>query len=444
MILYEKEINLPKKSLVELCNEVERQLLPGEQPVRFVITSSDATHYKCELGILKSSHKLESIFDFRKRKFENTDQFNAVLLVPTGVGAEIGGHSGDAGPVARLIASACDNLITHPNVVNGSDINEMPENTLYVEGSVISRMIMGTVGLQKVRSNRILLVIDKHQDKFFHDSAINSLSAARAAFGLNSTEVLMVEDNVLMRAFYSENSGRAVGRVERLENLIKAIGGYGKDFDAVALSSIINVPMNYHMDYFKDDEMLNPWGGVEAMLTHAVSSILNIPSAHSPMCESRTVSDIEAGRVDPRKAAEAVSLTYLHCILKGLHKSPKIITETEILNNSGILSSKDVSCLLIPDGCVGLPTIAALEQGIPVIAVKENKNRMKNDLRSLPFAYDKLFIVENYLEAAGVMQALKAGVSLDTVRRPLKFTKVTEAQSDNEDLKVKNNSVKPA
>lgn len=29
--------------------------------------------------------------------------------------------------------------------------------------------------------------------------------------------------------------------------------------------------------------------------------------------------------VDFRKSAEAISMTYLHCILKGLHKSPKII-----------------------------------------------------------------------------------------------------------------------
>jgi len=55
------------------------------------------------------------------------------------------------------LASACDTLVTHPNVVNASDINELPENALYVEGSVICRFLMGTVGLQKVRANRVLL-----------------------------------------------------------------------------------------------------------------------------------------------------------------------------------------------------------------------------------------------------------------------------------------------
>ncbi|MFQ5687247.1 MAG: DUF3326 domain-containing protein [Candidatus Scalindua sp.] len=65
-----------------------------------------------------------------------------------------------------------------------------------------------------------------------------------------------------------------------------------------------------------------------------------------------------------------------------------------------------------------------MEQGIPVIAVEENKNRMKNNLSELPFLPGKLFIVENYLEAVGVIQALRAGVALDTVRRPIKYTKV--------------------
>ncbi len=93
------------------------------------------------------------------------------------------------------------------------------------------------------------------------------------------------------------------------------------------------------------------------------------------------------------------------------------------------MNVSDISCLVVPDGCVGLPTLAAMEQGIPVIAVKENKNRMENKLEDLPFAPGKLFIVGNYLEAVGVIQALRAGVALDTVRRPIEYTKVKLAES---------------
>jgi len=80
---------------------------------------------------------------------------------------------------------------------------------------------------------------------------------------------------------------------------------------------------------------------------------------------------------------------------------------------------------------VGLPTLAALEQGIPVIAVRENKNCMQNDLTALPFAPGKLAIVENYLEAAGVMTALRAGVAVETVRRPIRHTIVSSVATGN-------------
>ena len=172
--------------------------------------------------------------------------------------------------------------------------------------------------------------------------------------------------------------------------------------------------------------MVNPWGGVEAMLTHAISLLFNVPSAHSPMLETKEILDLDLGVIDPRKAAEIVSVTFLHSILKGLHKSPRIITGQSELASPGIMTASDIDCLVIPDGCVGLPTLAALEQGIPVIAVKENKNRMKNKLEDLPFELGKLFVVDNYLEAVGVMSALKAGVSVDAVRRPLALTNVYE------------------
>jgi len=439
MLLNEKEIAIPRiknhAGLLEyLSGKVLDQLTPNEMPVRFVITRTDSEGYHCELGILSDIDNFptpskSSIFDFKKRNFENVEQFNAVLLVPTGIGAEIGGHSGDAGPVARLLASACDNLITHPNVVNASDINELPENGLYVEGSVISRLLMGTIGLQKIRSNRVLLIIDKHEDKFFYEAAVNAVSAARAALGLDCPAVVMMDDKILMLSLYS-SSGRAVGRIDYFEKICEILTDYKSEYDAVALSSVIKVPQNFHRDYYLEN-MINPWGGVEAMLTHAISLMFDIPSAHSPMLESREILDLDLGVIDPRKAAEIVSVTFLHSILKGLHKSPKIINNLTISNTAGLLTIADISCLIIPDGCVGLPTLAALEQGIPVIAVKENKNRMQNKLEDLPFKAGKLFVVDNYLEAVGVMNAIKAGVAPESVRRPLSYTNVCDYERQN-------------
>jgi hypothetical protein len=61
------------------------------------------------------------------------------------------------------------------------------------------------------------------------------------------------------------------------------------------------------------------------------------------------------------RVAEAVSLAFLQCVLKGLHKSPKIIRDENLFTRPGVFSVEDVSCLIIPDGCPGLPTIAALK-----------------------------------------------------------------------------------
>ena len=403
-------------------DSINSELTKDEVPVRAVITRMDSAGYHCEIGVLSESNKkVESIFKLQRRRYENCEKFNAVLLVPTGIGAEIGGHSGDAGAIARLMAANCDCLITHPNVVNAADINELPENGLYVEGSVISRLIMGKVGLQKVRSNRIVVIIDHHPE-MFHESSINSISAARVALGFDCPFIVITEDCVQMRSLFSE-SGRAVGQIDYLEYLCEVLDTHRSDYDAVALTSLIEVPEHFHKDYFdRNSDMLNPWGGVEAMLTHTISMIFNIPSAHSPMMTSSEVMNLDVGIVDPRKSAEAVSNTYLHCILKGLHRSPRVIPNFSIHGDPGLLTVADLSCLVIPDGCIGLPTLAALEQGIPVIAVKENKNCMQNRLEELPFASGKLFIVENYLEAIGVMCALKAGVAVETVRRPLADT----------------------
>ena len=426
MILQEKEIIIPKKEnnknlLQYISKKTIEELDSNEVPNRFVISITDDNSYFCEMGILINNNEYpitqnKSIFNFNKRNFENTEQFNTVLLIPTGIGTEIGGHCGDANVVARLIASACDNLITHPNVVNASDINEMTENTLYVEGSIITRLMMGQIGLQKVRSNRMLMLMDKHDDRLFNNEIVNAVSNDRISLGVDCDVYEM--DNIIKSVSEYSSSGRAVGKVEHLERLFEIITGFRDKYDAIGLSTFIEVPMGYHTAYFRDIDMVNPWGGIEAMLTHSIAEEFKIPCAHSPMMVSRKIMDMEVGIVDPRKAPETSSVTYLHCILKGLHKSPKIVSYDKGLK------AEDISCLIVPDGCVGLPTLAALEHGIPVIAVKENKNYMKNSLEELPFHKGKLFIVENYLEAVGIMQAIKSGIEPETIRRPLRHTTI--------------------
>ena len=431
MKAYTEKILLPKKEvklggLSDLRRYYDfylQKIFPlSHRAIRFVITETDADNYHCELDLIVAEEQDsplpngESIFDFHRRTYEDTRKFNAVLLIPTGIGAEIGGHCGDGNAIARLVAGACDTLITHPNVLNASDINEMTENTLYVEGSIITRLLMGRIGLQRVRSNRLLILMDKHKESFFNDEIINAISSARVTLGLDCDVFEM--DNIVESASHYSASGRAVGEINALEKLFDVIEKYKNDYDAIGLSTFIKVPDHFHEKYFSSEEMVNPWGGIEAILTHSVAEVFDIPCAHSPMMTSTEIYDLELGIVDPRKAPETSSTTYLHCVLKGLHRAPRIVSAGEGLG------LKDISCVIIPDGCLGLPTLACLENDIPIIAVKENRNLMKNDLRELPFKHGKLFIVDNYLEAVGVMVSLKNGVAPSAVRRPIEHTKV--------------------
>lgn len=429
MYVYEEEFEIPvipgHKGLLGYFEQaIENKLSGSLLPVRFAVTETNAKTYKCELGVISGllDETIEhscSIFNFHQRIYENQNAFNAVLVIPTGIGSELGGHAGDANPTAKLLASICDTLITHPNVVNASDLNELPDNGLYVEGSIISRLLMGSIGIQPVRSNRVLTVLNSHADSFFSNAIINSVNAARASCGLDSQEAIILDPSVSLKSLFA-SSGRAVGRVDKMDALIKILNERKGTYDALAIATQIEMPFNYHTDYYKKaGEMINPWGGVEAIFTHTISSLFDIPAAHAPMDDSREISNLNLGIVDPRMAAEVISEAYFLCVLKGLQRAPRIIKDIRYAIPSGALTVSDVSCLVIPDGCVGLPTLAALEQGIPVIAVRENRNIMKNTLSALPWRPGQLHIVENYWEAAGVMSALKAGIEPSTVRRPI-------------------------
>jgi len=417
--------------LTHLRNACVQHLPKDLVTVRFVVTSMTSSGYQCELGAIggldETRHpSIDSVFEFRHRLTENTQRFNVVLVVPTGVGSEIGGHAGDAGPVAQMLAEVSDKVVLHPNVVNASDLNEMPENALYVEGSVLCRLLMGTVGLQPVRSNRVLVVIDDHLDVLFVNAAVNTVSGARSAYGLSCPEVVRLDPPLKLRARYAP-SGRAAGRVEDMAGLLRLLNDRAGQYDAVAISSVIDVPAEFHQGYFDaGGDMVNPWGGIEAMLTHSLSSLYNLPTAHAPMFESREIANMDPGIVDPRMAAEAVSVSFLQCVLKGLQRSPRIIADAHAMNRPGVFTASDVSCLVIPDGCLGLPTLAALEQGIPVIAVRENRNVMKNELSSLPWAPGQFHQLDNYWEVAGVIAAMRAGIDPASVRRPLARTPVSK------------------
>ena len=423
MLLTERQLSISPNtdSFAAIESKVAKSLGADEIPARFAVAESGGGSYRCEIGVIAGEHPhtVSPLFDFRRREYESQETFNLVFMVPTGIGAEIGGHSGDATPAAILLARIADTLITHPNVVNASDINELPSNGLYVEGSVLTRLIMGTVGLRPVRANRVLVALDGSYNERYAKYTVNAVNAARATYGLNCAGIVGVEPPMRVVGSYTD-TGRASGYVEGVAGLLETLIERRDSYDAVALASVVEVPAHYHYDYFTSGgEMVNPWGGVEALLTHAVSAILNIPTAHAPMMESDDIAAVDPGVVDSRMAAEIISITFLQSVLKGLQRAPAIVTDESQFTNQSVITAEDISCLVIPDGCLGLPTFAALRQGIPVVAVRENHSLMRNDLERLTWKPGRFYMAENYWEAAGIAAALKAGLDPHSVRRPL-------------------------
>jgi len=320
---------------------------------------------------------------------------NVVMIIPTGIGCEIGGHCGDANAAARLLASCCDTLILHPNVVNASDINEMPENCLYVEGSILDRFLKGEIYLERVLSNKVLVAVNKADYQ-----SINAVSAARATIGLDAE---IVELKIPLVLIAEMKDGIATGQVKNWKELVEQVKKY--DFDALGIATPITIDKETLKNYFKHGGV-NPVGGVEAVASRLIADALDKPVAHGPV--DYAVKGF-AEVVDPRMAVEIITENFIHCLLKGLQKAPRINYEKGI-------RVKDVHCMVSPYGCFGVPHKACLDAGIPVIAVRENKCCLNHP------EHEKFIYIENYIEAAGMLMAIKAGVHPSSVRRPLKQT----------------------
>jgi len=322
---------------------------------------------------------------------------NVVMIIPTGIGCEIGGHCGDGSVAARLLGACCDKLVLHPNVVNASDLNEMPGNALYVEGNHLDRFLQGELFLQEVKSNKVLVVVNKADYQ-----SINAVSAARATMGLDA-EIL--ELSVPLKLVARIENGIAGGDVLNWEELVAQVRDL--EYDALGIATPITVDAETLATYWREGGV-NPVGGVEAIATRLIGAALDKPCAHGPVDYALTgFKEV----VDPRIAVEIITENFIHCLLKGLHKAPRLGTTRG-------LSNRDVDCMVSPYGCFGVPHQACLDAGIPVIVVRENTSCL-NEPERPEFIY-----VENYIEAAGMIMAMRAGVHPSTVRRPIPYTTV--------------------
>lgn len=285
------------------------------------------------------------------------------FIVPTGVGASIGGFAGDASVWARKFAKKC-RLIVNPNVVNAACFSGITENMLYVEGYSLDEFFKGKVNLVPSENNKIGVVFDRGISKEVLNVHINTINAVKTVYGI---DIIGYEhtDNEVGVEFFVDSSGISMGNVKDLDTIKIASEKLIKK-GAQAIAIVCKFPEDEGENY-ANGVGVDPVGGVEAIISHYISKELKVPCAHAPAFENI---DIQTEIVDSRASAEYITPTFLPCILIGLSQAP-ILTKNKQKNSINI---EDVDFIIIPYNAVGcIPTLEMSKLGKKIYAVRENK-----------------------------------------------------------------------
>ena len=280
------------------------------------------------------------------------------FIVPTGIGASIGGFAGDASGAAREFSKYCK-LIVNPNVVNAACFSGINDNMLYVEGYSLDEFFRGKCNLIPSKHNKIGVVFDKSISQKGLNVHINTINAVKTVYGIDvfyeiTKEPVGVE-------FFIDSTGISTGNVKNLKTIKECAEILiSKGADAIAIVCLF--PEDDNEDY-QNGIGADPVGGVEAIISHYISKELKVPCAHAPAFEDI---QIRTDIVDPRCSAEYITPTFLPCILLGLSQAPKI-SETIGININ------ELDFLIMPYNSLGsIPVFEMVKLGKPVYAVKEN------------------------------------------------------------------------
>lgn len=304
------------------------------------------------------------------------------FIIPTGIGAAIGGFAGDASYWARKFASKCK-LIVNPNVVNAACFSGITENMLYVEGYALDEFFKGKLSLKPSSNNSIGIIFDKAIPKPVLNVHINTINAVKTVYGTNICGYEITEENVGVE-FFIDKSGVSTGNVSNLATLKKAAEKLLRR-GADAISIVCRFPDEQGEDY-ANGLGVDPVGGVEAIISHYISKEFNIPCAHAPAFDDLTIStDI----VDSRCSAEYITPTFLPCILLGLSQAPR-------LSKTEGFKIDDVDFLVLPHNSIGcIPVLEMIKRNKPVYAVKENTTVLNVTLDNF---LDKCISINTYAD----------------------------------------------
>ncbi|MEM7061761.1 MAG: DUF3326 domain-containing protein [Cyanobacteria bacterium P01_B01_bin.77] len=325
-----------------------------------------------------------------------------MMVIPTGVGAAIGGYAGDALPVARAIATVTDRLITHPNVLNGAQLYWPLPNAYYVEGYGLDQFAAGRWHLQPVHQNTIGLVLDQAIEADLRWRHLQAAEAARATLGVTIHSYVTTDAPLGIRLNQAQSA--TWGTLERPDALLRAVDQL-LQAGCSAIAVVARFPEDLGSDALSDyrqGQGVDPLAGAEAVISHLVVREFQVPCAHAPALTPLPLDPT----ISPRSAAEEIGYTFLPCVLAGLSKAPQFSTTA----HPHSISAQDVDTLIVPASTLGGSAVLSLSgTDTQIIAVQDNTTALAVDAAALNLT---VVAVRSYLEAIGAIAAQRAGVSL--------------------------------
>ncbi|SBO44533.1 DUF3326 domain-containing protein [Cyanobium sp. NIES-981] len=339
-----------------------------------------------------------------------------LMVIPTGIGCQVGGYAGDALPAARLLAAASGCLVTHPNVMNGAALYWRDPRIHYVEGAALDRFAARELALRPVRAQRVGVLLDAGIEVDLRQRHLQVIEACRATLGLDLGPVV-VTDLPLEVTLEQGPSGSSWGRLLRPDALLRA-GERLRDAGATAIAAVARFPEDPGSEAlaaYRSGSGVDVLAGAEAVISHLLTDHLGLPCAHAPALSALPLDP----QLDPRAAAEEIGHTFLPCVLVGLSQAPDLVALPSSAPEHwppGWLHPSGIGAVVAPATALGgAAVLASAERGIPLIAV-HNPGVLEVDAAALGL---KVLSASSYSEAAGLVLALREGIHPGALSRPL-------------------------
>ncbi len=344
------------------------------------------------------------------RDRDHSHPFTVCMIVPTGIGAAIGGYAGDALPAARAIAQVADRLITHPNVLNGAQLYWPIPNAWYVEGYGLDQFAAGQWGLRSVRQNRVGLVLDQGIEPDLRVRHLQAADAVRATLGLSLTDYV-VSDRPLEVTLNQAESGATWGTIAHPDSLLRAVDQLITQAGAEAIAVVARFPDDEDSEMlqnYRQGQGVDALAGAEAVISHLVVRTFQIPCAHAPALQPLPLDPT----ISPKSAAEELGYTFLPCVLVGLSHAPQFVTNRQASQPLDVWR-EDVNAVVVPANACGGSGLLHLSQSAQVIVVAENQTMLRVAPESLGLS---VLQVNSYLEAIGALAVQRAGLDPNALR----------------------------